>query len=52
MKTKNVKNLVLNKTSISVMTELTGGKALPTTTKTNVTCGGICENSVIVCNEK
>jgi len=52
MKTKNVKNLALNKTSISVMTELTGGKAQPTTNVTNVTCGGICENSVIVCNKE
>ena len=52
MKTKNVKNLALNKTSISVMTELTGGRAIPTTTKTNVTCGGICENSVIVCDKE
>ena len=52
MKTKNLKNLALNKKSIATMNELTGGKAQPTTNVTNVTCGGICENSVIVCDQK
>lgn len=52
MKTKKFKNLLLNKASISNLTseKLTGGA--PTTHKTNLTCGGICENSVIVCEQE
>ncbi|WP_298422927.1 hypothetical protein [uncultured Kordia sp.] len=52
MKTKKFKSLLLNKTSVSKLTsqQLIGGA--PTTHKTNITCGGICENSVIICNVK
>lgn len=50
MKTKKLKNLALNKTSISTL-ELTGGRAQPTTNVTNITCGGICENSKIICDK-
>ncbi|WP_420574529.1 hypothetical protein [Kordia sp.] len=52
MKTKNLKNLSLKKTSISHLTSkrLTGGA--PTTHKTNITCGGICDKSVIICDEQ
>ena len=51
MKTKNLKSLSLNKTSISTF-EVTGGRGIPTTTESNVTCGGICKDSAIVCEEK
>ncbi|WP_430412221.1 hypothetical protein [Kordia sp.] len=51
MKTKNLKNLSLNKSAVAIF-EITGGRAQPTTNVTNVTCGGICENSVIVCKER
>lgn len=50
MKTKKLKNLALHKTSISHLAsqKLVGGA--PTTHKTNITCGGICEKSVIICD--
>ncbi|PTX61180.1 hypothetical protein C8N46_105337 [Kordia periserrulae] len=53
MKTKNVKSLALRKTAISQLNaeKVTGGLAAPTTHKTNITCGGICENSVVVCEK-
>ena len=53
MKTRKASNLALRKTAISKLTsqQVTGG-AEPTTNKTNVTCGGICQNSVIVCEER
>lgn len=51
MKIKKLKNLALNKTSISTL-EITGGRAAqPTTNVTNITCGGICENSKIICDK-
>jgi len=50
MKTKNLKNLSLNKTPISKFDVIKGGA--PTTHKTNVTCGSICEKSAIICNER
>ena len=50
MKTKNLKNLALNKKSIATFNELTGGRvAQPTTNVTNVTCGSICEKSALIC---
>ena len=51
MKTKNLKNLSLNKKSIATISELTGGRAQPTTNVTNITCGGICENTAIICDK-
>ncbi|MBC8756091.1 hypothetical protein H2O64_15545 [Kordia sp. YSTF-M3] len=51
MKTKNLKSLALNKKSIAIFNELTGGKQ-PTTNVTNVTCGSICENSALICDDK
>jgi len=49
MKTKNLKNLALNKKSIATFS-ITGGRvAAPTTHNTNVTCGSICEKSAIIC---
>lgn len=52
MKTKTLRSLSLNKTSISHLAsqKLVGGA--PTTHKTNITCGGICENSVIICDAR
>ncbi|WP_157547145.1 class I lanthipeptide [Kordia zhangzhouensis] len=53
MKARKLNRLSLQKTAVSKLTshQLTGGVA-PTTHKTNITCGGICENSVIVCDER
>jgi hypothetical protein len=53
MKTRNVKSLALRKTAISQLTteKVTGGLAAPTTHKTNITCGGICQNSAVICEK-
>ncbi|WP_298422924.1 hypothetical protein [uncultured Kordia sp.] len=51
MKTKRANSLLLNKKSIATF-EITGGRAAqPTTNVTNVTCGGICKKSVIICDK-